>query len=112
MILSYDCSKMMFLLNIVVYIFKVIQWVIPIFLIVLVIIDFAKAMIGGDEKKSKEALSTAGKRLIYAIILFLVYPLVKMIFNELDNRVGENRYEGATSWISCFNDAMNNVKNR
>ena len=107
----FDCSNLNFILRIVAYLFKIIQWIIPILLIILVTVDFLKGMIGGDEKKSKEALSKAGKRLLYAVILFLVPLLVRFIFREIAHvsPAGFGGETSATSWIDCFNDALNSV---
>ena len=111
MILAVECKNLSFILNIVAYLFKIIQWVIPILLIVLITIDMAKVMIAGDEKATKEASSKAVKRLIYAIVLFLVPILVRMVFNMLASRNigGFGGETSATSWISCWRDALNNV---
>lgn len=111
MIIEDYCKNIDFILNIVAYIFKVMQWIVPILLIVLVSIDFAKGMIGGDEKKSKEALNKAGKRLLYAVILFLVPILVKFVFRELADKAPTD-YGGEvtmTSWIECFSAALDRV---
>lgn len=83
MILEVTCNDLSFILNIVKYLFKAIQWGIPIFLIVLITIDVLKAMIAGDEKKTKEAISKAGKRFLYAIIFFFIPYLVKLIFSNV-----------------------------
>ena len=107
----FECSNLNFILRIVAYLFKIIQWIVPIILIVLVTFDLLKGMIGGDEKKSKEASSKAVKRLLYAVILFLVPLLVRFIFREVA-RISPSGFGGetsATSWIDCFNNALNSV---
>lgn len=111
MILDVSCDNLKFILRIVAYLLKVMQWVIPILLIILITIDFLRAVIGGDEKKSKEALGRVGKRVIYAIILFLIPLLVRMIFNELAT-VSPNGFGGEvnpTNWIDCFNQVLKEV---
>ena len=64
-------------------IFTIIQIAIPIVLIVYCTIDMFKAITSGDEKKTKEAWKTAGRRLIYAIIAFLIPWLVSLVFSKL-----------------------------
>ena len=71
MILNVSCNDFGFILNILGYVFGVLQWVIPILLIVLITVDVVKSMLASDEKKTKEAISKAGKRFMYAIIGFL-----------------------------------------
>ena len=101
MILDVSCNDLGFILRIAGYIFNILQWVIPIILILFITIDFAKAMLANDEKKMKEATSKAVKRLIYAVILFLIPTLVKFTFRALDNNT---RISGTTNWIGCFNE--------
>ena len=109
MILDITCKNLGFILKIAGYIFGIMQWVIPIILILLITIDMAKGMIGGDEKKSKEALNKAAKRFLYAIILFFIPILVKFIFRAIDkaNVNGYGTNNSATDWISCFNEYFN-----
>ena len=109
MILAVECKNLSFILNIVAYLFKIIQWVIPILLIVLITIDMAKAMIGGDDKKRNEATSKSVKRFMYAIILFLIPVIIRLIFNTLASRniEGFGGETSATSWIGCWSEALN-----
>ena len=111
MLLAVSCDNLKFILRIAAYLLKVIQWVIPILLILLITFDFLKAVIGGDEKKSKEALTKVGKRLLYAVILFLIPMLVKMIFREV-GKVNSSGFGGEvspTSWVDCFNQVLKEV---
>ena len=62
-------------------IIMLIQVVVPILLIIWGMIDFAKAVIGGDEDKIKAGQKTFIKRLIAAVILFLVVTIVKLLLN-------------------------------
>lgn len=100
MILDISCDDLGFILRIVSYLFSLLQWIIPIILIILITVDVAGAMISGDEKKTKEATGKAGKRLIYALILFLIPLLVKFVFRAIENNTN---ISGTTNWISCFN---------
>lgn len=83
MILGITCNDLSFILNIVKYLFRAMQWVIPIFLVALITFDVLKAMIAGDEKKSKEATGKAVKRIMYAVIIFLLPILIRIIFNNI-----------------------------
>ena len=101
MILDVTCGDFGFILRILGWIFNLLQWVIPVVLILLITIDIAKAMISGDEKKSKEASGKAGKRILYAVLLFLVPILVKFVFRTIGNNTNVS---DTTSWIGCFNE--------
>lgn len=82
----------------------VIKIAIPIILIVLGILDLAKAVIANEEKEMKEAQKTLIKRIIYAIVIFFVVAIVQFVFGQLakadsDSTAGANN---ATSCINCF----------
>ena len=84
----------------VVYFFKIILDVlfilIPIALIVLLIIDFAKMDISGDEGTQKKKFKLAIKRIVYAVIVFFV-PTIVSIFNAALGSLGVN-------YLSCYTD--------
>ncbi len=98
----FNCSEIQFLTNIIGYIFTIMQWVVPIFLVVLVSIDVAKIAINPDEKKKSEVMAKIGKRIMYAVILFLVPLLVRLIFSMLGNS-----FNFDNSWWGCINKALN-----
>lgn len=93
---------------------KVLQIAVPIGLIVMGTIDMAKAVIAGDEKKMKEAQKPFIKRIIAAIIVFLIPIIVNMVLSFVTT--------GNSEWIDCWNksewngaidvnpDKINNVK--
>ena len=100
------CLKAGFLLRIVAKLFKVLHWVIPILLIVLITFDFAKVIVGqADDKAKKEATTKAVKRLIYAVIIFLVPTIVSMIFTKIGKSSTDTAHSGitATDYIRCWN---------
>ena len=86
------------LLNIVVLLRKVIdilKILIPIGLILFGLIDLGKAVIAGKEDEMKKAQGLLLKRVIYAVVVFLVVQIV--IFAT--GLVGEK------SWQNCWNAA-------
>ena len=105
-----SCDSFDFILRIAGYLFGALQWVIPFILIAFITYDIVMAFISADEKKTKEALGRSAKRLIYAVILFLLPMLIKLIFGVVD-RANVKGYGGndnsAKSWISCFNEYFN-----
>ena len=76
---------------------NVIVIAIPAILIVLLTVDFAKAVIAGDEKQMKDVQSQAIKRIIYAVAIFFVPVLANAIFNA----VGERGVKG----FDCYSNA-------
>ena len=73
--------------------------IVPIILILLLIIDFAKNVIAKEEGDMKKNLSLAIKRLVMCIALFLVVPITHT-FIRLVGEDGQN-------FITCFNIAIN-----
>ena len=67
---------------------NVIRILVPIALIVLGSIDIGKAVIAGDEKKIKEAQKPFVKRVVAAILVFLIPWIVDIIMGIL----GSNQY--------------------
>ena len=74
---------------------KVLQLVVPIGLIIMGTIDMAKAVIAGDEKKMKEAQKPFIKRIIAAVIVFLIPIIVNMVLSFVT--------KGNSDWIDCWN---------
>lgn len=68
----------------------IIQVVVPVLLIIWGMLDFAKAVIGGDENKIKEGQKVFIKRLIAAIVVFLIITVVKLLVNVIGNLGAES----------------------
>ena len=96
-----DCNSLSFVFRITAYIFNIMMYIIPIALILLVTIDVAKMVINPDEKNKKDNMSKIAKRVMYALIIFLVPAAVKLLFRTLGNN-NPSGYE-SNSWVSCFN---------
>ncbi len=84
-----------------------IQVVVPLLLIIWGMIDFAKAVIGGDEDKIKAGQKTFMKRLIAAIVVFLVVTIVTLLINLVgslnDSNVDTNKI---TTCIEAFTSSQ------
>ena len=78
------------------FVLSLIRILVPIALIVLGSIDIGKAVIAGDEKKIKEAQKPFVKRIIAAVIVFLIPWLVDVVMNLIDKN---NQYN------KCWNKA-------
>lgn len=77
---------------------------VPLILIVLGMLDLAKAVMANEEKEMKEAQKKLIKRIIYAVIIFFVVALVQFVFSQL-SKADTNNANGtsnATACISCF----------
>lgn len=56
---------------------KLIQIAIPILLVLLGSIDLGKAVMAGEEKEIKEAQTLLIKRIIYGVVVFFAFTIVK-----------------------------------
>ena len=94
---------------------------IGIVIIVLIIIDIAKAIVAGDEKEVKAAQKAAVRRLIYGVAIFFVVVLVNAVFNLLSSsgattrtvcdeygKCKEKKIIDNPTWYSCWTDIEKN----
>ena len=101
------CCNMRPFLNILRYVIIIIQFSVPLLLVILGTIDLFKAITGSDNKTEKTAISSFMKRLIYGVVIFLVPFLVRLVLKVLNDNILNNQTEVDTmSWLSCFNYAM------
>ena len=82
-----------------------IQVVVPILLIIWGMIDFAKAIIGQDEDKIKAGQKTFIKRLIAAVVVFLIVTIVQLAIT-LAASVGGEGNDAGTVW-GCAKSLIN-----
>lgn len=82
-----------------------IQVVVPILLIIWGMLDFAKAIIGQDEDKIKAGQKTFIKRLIAAVVVFLIVTIVQLAIN-LAASVGGEGNQANTAW-GCAKELIN-----
>lgn len=102
-ILGITCGQLAPIMRVLAYLLKLFKIAIPIILVVLVIVDFSKAVVASDEKKMNEAKNVALKRIVYALIIFLVPTIVSLLFKNLGSSLDNSELTNATEWISCFN---------
>lgn len=74
-------STLVGILSIAKVVVRIIQILVPIALIIWGSIDIGKAVIAGDEKKIKEAQKPFVKRIVAAIIVFLIPWLVNIVMS-------------------------------
>ena len=89
------CSDLEPIINLLKNVIKLLQWGIPMVLILFGMIDLGKAVMAGKEDEMKKAQGTLIKRVIYAIAIFLVITIVTFVVGLV----------GGPDWKSCWNDA-------
>ena len=98
----YDyCDNILPVIKLAKNVYNLLQWAIPIALILFGMIDLGKAVIAGKEDEMKKAQGTLIKRFIYAVLIFFVFTLVTFVMGIVaDTGVGDT-----DSWIDCWNQA-------
>lgn len=91
------CDSLKGVVAIVATVLSIIQWVVPVILIVLGTIDLVKAVMAGKEEDIKKNQKVLIKRVIAALIVFLVPLIVSILMGLIGN--GE--------WKQCWNKHKN-----
>lgn len=76
-----------------------IQFAVPIVIIILGSIDLFKAVIASKEDEIKAAQKLLIKRVIYGVAIFFVVAIVQLVFSTL----ATNSDESANNWLDCWN---------
>ena len=97
--------------NLVHMLILLIQIFIPIVLIVLGMLDMGKAVLSNDEKTMKEAQGRLIKRIIYAIVVFLIVAIVKVVVGIVtDTAAGADGTVKNDTVTTCIDYFVNGVK--
>ena len=75
---------------------KLFKILVPIMLVVMGMIDFARATIASDEKQMKESQSRFIRRVLAAVIVFLVIAVIQFVFSAISTN---NKMTGC---LNCF----------
>lgn len=75
---------------------------IPIILIFLGMLDLGKAVMSNDEKEMKTAQSRLIKRVVYAILVFLIVAIVQLLVGVLANNDASVDGDTIGACINCF----------
>lgn len=94
-----DISKS--ILNIVHYVYLGIQIIVPIMLIIFGMIDLARALTSQKEDEIKKAQGGLIKKAVVAALVFLIFALVKFVFNFASADL-ENNKANVWNCVSCF----------
>ena len=90
-----DCSSLAPVFVIVRVVFSIIQYVVPVVLILLGSIDLVKAVTQGKEEEIKKGQKTLITRAVAAVIVFVIPLLVSIIMGLIGN----------DDWKSCWDEA-------
>ena len=105
-ILAIQCSDVKFLFRIIHYVIDIMRWAVVILLIALVTFDFVKGMVGKSEDEMKKNSTTAVKRVIWAIVVFLVPLLLRTILGKTGINTSSDGLVGPLDWVKCYNSAI------
>lgn len=94
-------SNLIIIPSITVALINVIKIGIPIILIFLGMLDLGKAVMSNEEKEMKTAQSRLIKRVVYAILVFLIVAIVQLVVGVLSES-GAADGNSINSCISCF----------
>lgn len=90
-----ECTSLAPVFVIIRVVFSIIQYVVPVVLILLGSIDLVKAVTQGKEEDIKKGQKTLITRAVAAVIVFLIPLIVSVIMGLI----------GSNDWKSCWNDA-------
>lgn len=98
------CEDIGFIVRILAKLVKLLQFLIPILLIVLVMFDLFKVVTSqADDKAKKDASNKIVQRVIYAIIIFLVPTIINFLLASIIPKTNGNYPD----WYSCWNRYYN-----
>ena len=107
-------EEMVSVMAIIRFVVNAICIAVPIILIVLIILDLAKIVTSGklEDKEKKEVTSRIVTRIIFAVLIFLVPTIVRLIFGVLPlPKKGDNSDmsgENAT-WRDCWDAGASGI---
>ena len=98
--------------NLVHYVILGVKIFIPIILIILGMLDLGRAVVSNDEKTMKEKQNLLIKRIVYAVLIFLVVSIVQVVVGlvakvDTENNAGVT----GTNMTSCIKAFVNGVGN-
>ncbi len=104
---SQICEDAGFIMGLLVMAVKIIRFAVPILLILLITFDLFKVVAGqADDKTKKTAFDNIVKRVIYAVIIFLVPSLVNFVLLRIEPISVDSKGNitgTSTSYLGCWN---------
>ena len=78
---------------------------VPILLVVIGTFDLLKAVTAAKEDEIKAAQKLLIKRVVYALLIFLIVPILTLFFSVFDSATkGEGNVADYQSWYSCWSN--------
>ena len=102
-----QCGDIKPVINIIRAVLNLVQWAIPVIIIVLGTFDLAKAAMASKEDEIKAAQKLLIKRVVYAVVIFLVPAIVKLVFNIVSTNV---ETPGVNFWYCWSNTTSDGTK--
>lgn len=100
-----DCTaELKPIMTLVGWVVTAIQWGIPIILIILGMIDLGKAVIASKDDEVKKAQKAFGRRVLYAVLVFLVVWIVQLVFGTVVPALfgSDGTVTGTNEWKGCW----------
>lgn len=97
-----SCDSILPIITFIKGIFTLIQWLIPIALILMGSIDLGKAVLSSDDKEIKQATSKLIKRAIAAVAIFFIVVIVNLVMG-LVSESGTD--QDSATWFTCWGEA-------
>lgn len=85
---------------------SLIKWAVPIILIVIGMLDFAKATMANDEGDIAKAKQIFIKRLLSGMCVFVIMAVLELVFNVLAASAENGENDGGSVW-TCVNQIFN-----
>ena len=102
MFLACSMNEIIPVIKFVKAIFNIIQFLIPIGLIIMGSIDLGKAVLSSDDKEIKQATSKLIKRAIAAVAIFFIVLIVKLVMGLVTDAGADG---DSDSWMACWDEA-------
>jgi len=100
-----ECNGLDAVVRLLKTVLTIIQWGVPVLLIIMGSIDLGKAVLASDDKEIKGATSKLVKRAIAAVAVFFIPMIVNMIIgmvadSDTDGSAGTN--DAKTNFAACW----------
>lgn len=96
---EFNCDQVLPVLDVMRFALTAIQWLAPILLILWGTIDLVKAVVAGKEDDVKKNQKVLVKRVISAVIIFLIPVAVSMLLGLI----------GSNGWKCCWKQAKSQI---
>ena len=99
------CGDLGSIIRVLKAVFVLLQWAIPIILVLFGAVDLGKAVIASKEDEMKKAQGTLIKRIVYALVIFFLFTIVSLVINLVGaNKDANNNSTLITgyNWADCW----------